>query len=538
MKKISSFITAMLTAAAMLLSVGVLAQTASDGEEMSTVTLIIRETVTEEKAYLKWTPDIKFGENATILSLFEDSELTYETDDEGNIVRIGDFANGSHNGAVWRWTVNGAEVDLPAVEYLLNNGDRIVFEYGSARQEEPTAPVHSETTTSSRVTRPPVSAPSSASGTSVSSSSTAPTSTVKTTSVSHTQTTADTSFAAAEADAVAQSLTYLRIMPGDNAALVFAAYRRPISESIKQNLEVRARSAAAAADMFETAEVLINADAAGMNTADIGGADLQNNIKNSENIAGSGFRGMAMSALALSHCAQVEGEESVNTPTRMMTVIMQNQNPDGGFAETFGADSDVYLTALAVTALSDYRARADVAACIDRALLWLLNHQFADGSFPDEGGEPSAVCTASVVIALNSCGLGVEDERFVKEDNPLSALMRSFNGNAFVGAGGFEDIAATESALLAIYSNDHAANPYTCRFESKAGGEWLLSALEIAGAVVILIVVIAVIVLIRRRVAARGAGANNALGSMGSGAAAEPNSAENAENENAENSGE
>ncbi len=153
--------------------------------------------------------------------------------------------------------------------------------------------------------------------------------------------------------------------------------------------------------------------------------------------------------------------DALNARSAMLNVIMAGQNEDGGISEIQGEESDVFLTALALTALAPYRDDATVGPCIERALAWLAG-QLGEGCVYYDGARPSCTATSAAILALSSLSVPLSDERFsYGEHNLLSSLM-----NFYAGGTGFSeleegeaDAQPTEFALLALESQRTGRNP-------------------------------------------------------------------------------
>lgn len=109
-------------------------------------------------------------------------------------------------------------------------------------------------------------------------------------------------------------------------------------------------------------------------------------------------------------------EHTVDSVTKRLLSL---QHEDGGWSVT-GNYGDTDATAMAVQALApQYKSHADVAAAIDRALVFLSGKQNPEGDYASYGvANPES--TAQVLVALAALGIdGLVDERFIKNGNTL-----------------------------------------------------------------------------------------------------------------------
>ena len=164
--------------------------------------------------------------------------------------------------------------------------------------------------------------------------------------------------------------------------------------------------------------------------------------------------------------------DALNSRDAMLNVIMAGQNPDGGIANIQGEDSDVFLTALSLTALAPYRNDETIGACIDRALQWLSEQQNSDGFFYS-GRNESCLATSAVILALSSLSISLTDERFCNNGHHLMDMVMEFNveNSGFAEQLGESPSAeATELALLAICSQKTGRNPLILRSPVTGSG--------------------------------------------------------------------
>ena len=162
-----------------------------------------------------------------------------------------------------------------------------------------------------------------------------------------------------------------------------------------------------------------------------------------------------------------DGEEQT-TREGLVAEILSYQCSDGGWA-LMGDESDVDMTAMALTSLAPYQEETDVKAAVDAALTYLSDAQQADGGFMSWGAANSESC-AQVIVALTALGIDpAADSRFVKNGaSPLDGLC------AFAcEGGGFRhsdeqmesDGMATEQGFYALAAYDRFRQGQTRLFD-------------------------------------------------------------------------
>ena len=147
--------------------------------------------------------------------------------------------------------------------------------------------------------------------------------------------------------------------------------------------------------------------------------------------------------------------------TREMYVenILSRQNEDGGFGLITGGESEVDMTAMAVTALSEYTSIEGVSAAVDRSVSYLSSQQLESGGFIS-GKYENLESAAQVMVAMTSLGISEKDERFVKNGNSVYDNILTFKrADGFSHeVNGAADAMANEQALYAIASYERAKN--------------------------------------------------------------------------------
>ena len=151
-----------------------------------------------------------------------------------------------------------------------------------------------------------------------------------------------------------------------------------------------------------------------------------------------------------------------------MAEILSYQCSDGGWA-LMGDESDVDMTAMALTALAPYQEETDVKAAVEQALTWLSNAQQDDGGFMSWGTANSESC-AQVIVALTALGIDpAVDSRFVKNGtSPLDGLCAfACEGGGFCHSNeqAEPDGMATELGFYALAAYDRFRQGMTSLFD-------------------------------------------------------------------------
>lgn len=192
--------------------------------------------------------------------------------------------------------------------------------------------------------------------------------------------------------------------------------------------------------------------AIGKDPHNVAGYDLLEPLADVDTTASQGLNGSIWALLAL-NSGHYTLESRPDAAESYLGLILNGQLDNGGFALGDGADADIDITAMALQALAPYADREDVSAAIDRGLTYLSESQSDDGSYLYYGAA-NAESICQVITAISSLGIGLDDERFVKNGNTLfDALMqyRLEDGSYFHTAEMKEtNIMASEQAFYAL----------------------------------------------------------------------------------------
>ena len=246
------------------------------------------------------------------------------------------------------------------------------------------------------------------------------------------------------------------------------SYEQTVEDYVKQAGSVRLHHAKST----ENSRTILGLTAAGYNAANVAGVDLTASLTDMAYLRAQGTNGPIWALIALDchgydipQCA--DGEEQT-TREGLVAEILSYQCSDGGWA-LMGDESDVDMTAMALTSLAPYQEETDVKAAVDTALTYLSDAQQADGGFMSWGESNSESC-AQVIVALTALGIDpAADSRFVKNGaSPLDGLC------AFAcEGGGFRhsdeqmesDGMATEQGFYALVAYDRFRQGQTRLFD-------------------------------------------------------------------------
>ncbi len=246
------------------------------------------------------------------------------------------------------------------------------------------------------------------------------------------------------------------------------SYEQTAEDYVKQAGSVRLHHAKST----ENSRTILGLTAAGYNAANVAGVDLTAGLTDMAYLRAQGTNGPIWALIALDchgydipQCA--DGEEQV-TREGLVAEILSYQCSDGGWA-LMGDESDVDLTAMALTALAPYQEETDVKAAVEQALTFLSAAQQDDGGFMSWGAANSESC-AQVIVALTALGIDpAADARFTKAGGTAIDALCAF---ACEG-GGFRhsdeqtgpDGMATEQGFYALTAYDRFRQGQTRLFD-------------------------------------------------------------------------
>lgn len=246
------------------------------------------------------------------------------------------------------------------------------------------------------------------------------------------------------------------------------SYEQAAEDYVKQTGSVRLHHAKST----ENSRTILGLTAAGYDAANVAGVDLTAGLTDMAYLRAQGTNGPIWALIALDchgydipQCA--DGEEQV-TREGLVAEILSYQCSDGGWA-LMGDESDVDMTAMALTALAPYKDDVEVKAAVDAALAYLSDAQQDDGGFMGWGTANSESC-AQVIVALTALGIDpAADSRFVKNGaSPLDGLCAfACEGGGFCHSNeqAEPDGMATEQGFYALAAYDRFRQGMTSLFD-------------------------------------------------------------------------
>ena len=236
-----------------------------------------------------------------------------------------------------------------------------------------------------------------------------------------------------------------------------------VDVSLKQNYE----------DILQLSYDILNVTFSGYNARNVLGKDLLNILASYPDYGTKNLHAVAYALLAIDSNPYEIQNTMKNSRPNLKTLLLSFQNPDGGFFSFRSEESSVIQTGLALTALSPYREEEAVAQAISRGVEYLASQQQSDGFFLDDQGEPSSIAISKVIVALNSLGLSVRDQRFVKDGRNLLQILQDYVNTDSGFAEYLEESSntlATENAILAMVSVKKKGSPYVMDTPLKTTG--------------------------------------------------------------------
>lgn len=168
-----------------------------------------------------------------------------------------------------------------------------------------------------------------------------------------------------------------------------------------------------------------------------------------------GSNALIFALLALKS-SSVQSPDPQFSPNSLMSELLEYQKMDGGFGlDDTNEESNVDITAMALSALAAYPELDGVPAATDLAVNYLSSVQLDNGGFRSGQMEESSEASAQVIIGLSALGIDAEtDERFARIDGTVvDALMRFRNADGsftHVLSETSSDRMSTEQALRAL----------------------------------------------------------------------------------------
>ena len=282
-----------------------------------------------------------------------------------------------------------------------------------------------------------------------------------------------------EWDIIALKRAGFSLSKDDEAAIT--SYKESIKEEIAKGSSGRLHAGGKPTDLARVALALY---AIGENPASFNGFDFLNALVNSNSIeSGSNEAIWALIAVdakdaKLSNSAKYDRD-------KLLKVILNFQNKDGGFGLSKGDNSSVDMTAMAIQSFSKYQNRKEIQLAIDKALIYL---QESMDSRCELGGTSEAI--SQTIIAISSLGkdITLKENGFTsgRTKNVFTALAayRSTWPSGFAHTvNGDVDHMATQQALMAYNSWKRVKECRNSLYDMSdiAGSEETLPQITISG---------------------------------------------------------
>lgn len=144
----------------------------------------------------------------------------------------------------------------------------------------------------------------------------------------------------------------------------------------------------------------------------------------------------------------------------IISELLSLKNLDGGWSVSSG-NSDVDVTAMALTALAPHKGEQRVSSAVNDGLSFLSSKQLSSGGFSSYGTE-NAESSAQVIVALTALSINPKtDSRFLKNGNSVFSALSKFrlsDGSFCHAMGGSSNGTATVQAfysLVALWRYEH-----------------------------------------------------------------------------------
>ena len=202
---------------------------------------------------------------------------------------------------------------------------------------------------------------------------------------------------------------------------------------------------------LEYAKIVILLKQDAKDPKDFYGYNLLASIQGFKNIDKSGVNGVIFSIFALMNMET--DQNAIWTEDKLLVLLLEYQNEDGGFPLAKGWGSDNDLSAMALTALSYFPENQKAKTAMDKALSYLSGKLDSNGFMYYQNSD-SSENLSQIIIALETAGISLNDQRFVRNGKTLyDTLIENYMTENFKfkhnTAQNANDI-ATEQAYLAL----------------------------------------------------------------------------------------
>lgn len=241
---------------------------------------------------------------------------------------------------------------------------------------------------------------------------------------------------------------------------IFTTYETNLDKYLKANaFELRVNDVVEAAGYPRT---VLTYTAIGKYATTSIGTDFVMGVSWSPLLEEQGVYGTFYALIAVD-CGNYEFHENGDVSREgLLASILSWQHEDGGFGpDGTSGTSDVYTTAIALQALSNYQSDAAIKEATDKALAYIQAEQLATGAF-GKTDETDLQATAQVVIALTELGINPED---FGTGNMMEEILDCQNEDGSFSSKGQEDADTTVDTLLALAAYNRLVSGKTSLYD-------------------------------------------------------------------------
>jgi LPXTG-motif cell wall-anchored protein len=195
--------------------------------------------------------------------------------------------------------------------------------------------------------------------------------------------------------------------------------------------------------------------AAGGDPTNIEGYNLVEAIYQTD-VTKQGLIGVAYALLAFDSANFEIPENALWTREKLTTYLLERQNQDGGWAWDESATSDIDTTGMIVAALAPYKEKSGVKENVEAAVRYLAE-QFQASKIDN------SATAAQVIIALSAMGIDANSELFAKDNSSLVQFLLTFQNND----GGFDWMGGDESDAMSTPQGIQALVAYQLYTQGK-----------------------------------------------------------------------
>lgn len=228
-------------------------------------------------------------------------------------------------------------------------------------------------------------------------------------------------------------------------AVVPSSYIQAAQERIKEKNGVFRK-------ITDYERLVLAVESAGYDPENFAGYHLLEKIYDAPSLTNQGTNGLIFALIAMDSGNYSIPENAKWSREKMIELILNSQDENGGFPLTDGEEANIDITGMALSALAPYKEKVKVKAAIEKGVKWLSSMQDQNGGYSLFGVENSD-SIAQTIIALATLGMNPRSEAFTKKDGDLITSLLDYQtekGGFKHLATGEEDEMATEQALMAL----------------------------------------------------------------------------------------